>query len=256
MEFFVLNEGTYAVDKNKNFTLFDPKIQKKSDFKGTVFLAIQPFLVRTSTDIILLDAGLGAKNAEGELILLNNLRNIEIAPQQVTKVLMSHLHKDHVGGLFQGIQGEYQLTFPNATYYISKAEWDWVFSLQSAHYNYEAFLFLEKNAKVVFIEGDGVINQHISYYLTPGHTPFHTAYLIHEGDQKIYFGGDALTMPQQIGSTLLIKSDRDPRQAIDVRKVIVEQAVAQQWICLFYHGFKVKFGRISKLDTHYEVLFP
>ncbi|UYW00827.1 MBL fold metallo-hydrolase [Flavobacterium agricola] len=256
MEFFVLKEGTFAIDKNKNFTLFDAKTKKKTDFTGSVFLDIQPFLVRTSQDLVLLDAGVGAKTTNNELILVQNLREVGVQPEQITKVLMSHLHKDHVGGLVQQVNNQWQLTFPNATHYISKPEWDWVHELASENYNYPAFAFLLQSGNVVFIEGDGVINDVISYQLTGGHTPYHTAFLFNENNEYIYFGGDILTMPQQIGSSLLVKSDKFPKEANAFRKIVVEQAIAQNWICLFYHGYRTKVGRIRIENDGFKVINP
>ena len=254
MEFFVLPEGTFAIDKNKNFTPFNPELQQKSDFKGSVFLDVQPFLVKTNHDIILLDTGVGKLNTNGNLQLIENLKQLGIAPNQVTKVLLSHLHKDHVGGLVNNSENGYGLNFPNATHYISKPEWDWVFELNSINYNYDAFVFLEKSGQLNFFEGSGQINNEISYEITGGHTPFHTAFHITEGKEHIFFGGDILTMPQQIGSTLLVKSDKFPREANAIRSIIVERAATEQWTCLFYHGFKTKYGTIVNQNDVYNVV--
>lgn len=254
MEFFVLHEGTFAIDRNKNFTLFNAEVQNKHDFKGSVFLDVQAFVIKTDNDIILLDTGVGQKNKNGELVLFDNLKKNGILPSQVTKVLQSHLHKDHVGGLVSYFENEYVLNFPNATHYISKPEWDWVFELNSVNYNYDAFNFLKKSNQIQFFEGNGSINSQISYELTGGHTPFHTAFHIVNEEQHIYFGGDILTMPQQIGSNLLVKSDKFPREANAIRQVIIDRAVAEHWTCLFYHGFKTKYGTIVKDGDVYKVV--
>jgi len=256
MDFFVLNEGTYAIDRNKNFTLFNAELQNKSDFKGCVFLDIQAFLVITETDVILLDSGLGQKTEEGSLKLFENLKQLGILPNQVTKVLLSHLHKDHVGGLVRVLNNTFEINFPNAVYYISKPEWDWIFELNSENFNYKALNFLEQSKQIQFIEGNGIIDATISYELTGGHTPFHTVYHLVNNEQHIFFGGDILTMPQQIGSTLLVKSDKFPKEANAIRQKIVDRAITENWTCLFYHGSKTKFGKISFVEGMYKIINP
>src|ERR1044071_5552570 len=114
MKVIPLSEGTFTIDKTKQFVPFDTS---KDDLQqrpvGSLLVEIQPFLVITSEDVLLLDAGLGFSNPDGTLQIHQNLIDNGINPGEVTKVLMSHLHKDHAGGLDK-------LSFPNATYYIQQ----------------------------------------------------------------------------------------------------------------------------------------
>src|SRR5258708_6950211 len=99
MRIIPLSEGTFTIDKTKLFVPFDQskdKLQERS--KGSLLVEIQPFVVITSKDILLLDTGLGfSKN--GKMQIHENLLNAGIDPLSVTKVLLSHLHKDHAGGV-------------------------------------------------------------------------------------------------------------------------------------------------------------
>jgi glyoxylase-like metal-dependent hydrolase (beta-lactamase superfamily II) len=102
MHIFPLQEGSYSVDSTKKFIPFDPDVDDWRKRPGSLFIHVQPFLVKTDTDLILFDAGLGFKNNQDELILHQNIRNAGFDPEDVTLVLMSHLHYDHTGGLVIG----------------------------------------------------------------------------------------------------------------------------------------------------------
>jgi len=119
MEIFPLSEGTFTIDQSK---LFVPFNEKKHDLQtrapGSLLVEIQPFLVITSKDLLLLDTGLGFEK-EDKLQLYKNLASSGFSPNDITKVLLTHLHKDHAGGVSMGI-GHEQLSFANATYYVQE----------------------------------------------------------------------------------------------------------------------------------------
>src|SRR5689334_15493347 len=98
MKIIPLSEGSFTIDKTKLFVPFDETTQDLQERpSGSLLVEIQPFVVITSKDILLLDTGLGFEK-NGILQLHQNLMNAGINPSEVTKVLLSHLHKDHAGG--------------------------------------------------------------------------------------------------------------------------------------------------------------
>ena len=101
MKAFALHEGSYSVDSSKTFIPFDPAIHKPKDRPASLFIYVQPFLVETKNDLIVLDTGLGFHNHAGELIIHENIRRAGYDPQDVSLVLMSHLHFDHSGGMIE-----------------------------------------------------------------------------------------------------------------------------------------------------------
>ncbi len=127
MKFYPLSEGSFTIDQTKQFVPFDPLRDVLQDRPtGSLLVEIQPFLVQTDRDLLLLDAGLGF-SVDGELQLHQNIRAAGFEPMQVTKVLLTHLHKDHAGGIAVGAGAVRTLSFPQATYYISKAELQFAF---------------------------------------------------------------------------------------------------------------------------------
>ena len=112
MKIIPLSEGAFTVDKTKHFIPFDPATDKLQDRNvGSLLVEIQPFVIITSKDILLIDTGLGFKDPEGILQIHKNLKKNGIDPSAVTKVLMSHLHKDHSGGIREEKNGKSFLSF-------------------------------------------------------------------------------------------------------------------------------------------------
>src|SRR3954466_14000892 len=101
MQIIPLSEGAFTVDKTKVFLPFDVEDdQLQSRTSGSLLVEIQPFIINVEKDILLLDAGLGFYK-KGELQLHQNLKANGIHLEQVTKVLISHLHTDYAGGVFR-----------------------------------------------------------------------------------------------------------------------------------------------------------
>src|SRR5436305_12963498 len=99
MQIIPLSEGAFTIDKTKRFVPFDTeKDDLQSRPVGSLLVEVQPFAIVTSDDLLVIDTGLGYEK-DGVLQIHSNLLNAGIDPAKVTKVLMSHLHKDHAGGI-------------------------------------------------------------------------------------------------------------------------------------------------------------
>lgn len=239
MKIIPLSEGAFTIDKTKQFIPFDIEkddLQKRST--GSLLVEIQPFIIITSKDILLLDTGLGFTNADGKLQIHQNLLNKGINPDDITKVLMSHLHKDHSGGIGELKDGKRILSFENATYYINKQEYEFALENAKSSYIIEDFEFLKNSSNVTFIEGDGIIDNYIKYQVTGAHCPFHQVFWIEENGEKIFFGGDVAPQLQQMKNRFIAKYDFDGRQSMELRQQWKEQGEQQKWTFLFYHDIK------------------
>ncbi|MET4083467.1 glyoxylase-like metal-dependent hydrolase (beta-lactamase superfamily II) [Pedobacter sp. UYP30] len=253
MQVHTLYEGTYSVDASKKFVPFDPTIHQFKDRPASLFINIQPFLVELKNDLILFDTGLGLSDDHGELILHKNIRNVGFDPSDVTKVLMSHLHYDHAGGMVHHLNNNMELSFPDAIYYINRGEWETAFSTSSTSYHTDIFDFLQRNAQLNFVEGNGNITDSIAYEFTGAHTPNHQVFLLKEGSQKIFFGGDVLPEPEELVKNFIAKYDFDGRKAMELRKEFGKRAAEEQWECLFYHGKSAATGFVNLVEGGFKV---
>ncbi|MEO6455567.1 MAG: MBL fold metallo-hydrolase [Ginsengibacter sp.] len=241
MKIIPLSEGTFTVDKTKQFIPFDHKEDKlQSRPVGSLLVEIQPFVIVTSKDILLLDTGLGYLNKDGVLQIHQNLINNNIDPSDVTKVLLSHLHKDHAGGI--GIKDKILskrfMSFPNATYYVNKNELENALETGTSSYTPDEFKILKESFNVEYTEGNGIINDYIKYEVTAGHSLFHQVFWIEDEGKKIFFGADDAPQLQQMKSRFVAKYDYDGKKCMELRKLWWQKGQEEKWTFLFYHDIK------------------
>lgn len=254
LKIITLHEGSYSVDISKKFIPFNPAVHQAKDRPASLFIHVQPFLIKTADQLMVLDVGLGYKDDEGELIIHKNIRDAGFDPRDVNLVLMSHLHFDHAGGVVFERDGQLEPTFPNADYVIQRGEWETAFSTSSASYKTALFDVLQRHNCVHFVEGNGCLNQHISYELTGGHCEFHQVFLIQDGNQIAFFGGDILPEPEQLRRKLIAKYDFDGRKAMELREAYGKRAAASGWTCLFYHAKSNAIGKVGFEDNAFQIL--
>lgn len=238
MKFYPLSEGSFTIDGTKQFVPFDPA---QDDLQarpiGSLLVEIQPFAVQTERDLLLLDTGLGF-SVNGSLQIHQNLRAIGFEPTQVTKVLLSHLHKDHSGGIAFGEGAGRTLSFPNATYYLSAQELAFAFEKGMPSYPAEELKTLSDHPQVQWIESGEKIDGYIEVQSSGGHCPFHQVFLIREGTQTIFFGGDEAPQLQQMKHRFVAKYDHDGKKAMQLRQHWWEQGEKEGWTLLFYHDIR------------------
>lgn len=242
MRIVPLSEGAFTIDQTKEFIPFDKSADELQErTRGSLLVEIQPFLVITKNDLLLLDTGLGFTDANGVLQIHQNLANNGINPSDITKVLMTHLHKDHAGGMvyFDRRENKYKAAFPGATYYINKKEWDFALSNTGPSYDMAKIQTLLDTGRVSFIENDlGQIDDYIFYELSAGHSPCHQIFFVKEDDQVVFFGGDEAPQLQQMKTRYVAKYDNDGKRAMAKRQQWWEQAQQEGWTFLFYHDIK------------------
>ena len=241
MKIIPLNEGAFTIDKTKVFVPFNTETDDLQQRPvGSLLVEIDPFLIITNNDILLLDTGLGFTNKDGILQIHQNLMDNGINPAEVTKVLLSHLHKDHSGGvtLKDKQLNQYFLSFPNATYYVNKKELAYALENKTGSYIPEEFELLNTSDKVVLLDDDGFIDGYIHYTMTGAHTPYHIVFMIEEDGQKVFFGGDDAPQLQQMKNRFVAKYDYDGKKCMELRQQWWQQGQLEKWTFLFYHDIK------------------
>lgn len=232
-----LSEGAFTVDQTKKFIPFDKQTDNLQDRKkGSLLVEIQPFVVITSNDIILFDSGLGFAGQDGQLQIHKNLAANGINADDITKVLMSHLHKDHTGGIAR--PNKKIISFENATYYINKNEWEYAFEKGLPSYHVNNFALLNKKENLILTEGDGIIDDYISYTVTGAHTPYHQVFKINDAGSIIFYGGDVAPQLQQMKNRFKAKYDFDGNASMELRQKWWQQGQEEKWTFLFYHDIK------------------
>jgi glyoxylase-like metal-dependent hydrolase (beta-lactamase superfamily II) len=239
MKIIPLSEGSFTIDKTKLFVPFDDQTHDlQTRPVGSLLVEIQPFVVITSKDILLLDTGLGFADDEGKMQIHKNLAEAGINPSDITKVLMSHLHKDHAGGVSE-YKDRNRLCFPDATYYIQQRELDFAFEKGLPSFIPDELKVLKDSAQVVWMkEDEGSIDDYIQYKVTGAHSPLHQVFWIKENNETIFFGGDDAPQLQQMRHRFVAKYDFDGKKAMEFRKEWWHTGEKEKWTFLFYHDIK------------------
>ncbi len=248
LQVFPLYEGSYSVDASKKFIPFDTEKDNPKDRPASLFIHVQPFLVKLNDTLILLDTGLGFSDENGELILHKNIKKAGFNPADVSLVLMSHLHFDHAGGMVHTHAGKTEVSFANAIYIIQSGEWENAFINESASYHTQIFEFLQRNAQLAFVTNTGQLTDEIAYELTGAHCPYHQVFLIDDGKDKVFFGGDVLPEGEELLKKFIAKYDFDGRKAMELREEFGKRAVAENWNCLFYHAKNKATSHVKMQD--------
>jgi glyoxylase-like metal-dependent hydrolase (beta-lactamase superfamily II) len=148
----------------------------------TFDLSIQPLLVRDGDRVVLLDAGAGTSMGAIAGKLPASLRAAGVEPGQITDVLISHGHGDHVAGL---VDGAGALTFPNATIRMTAAEWAAIKADPQL-----AALVTAITPKVETFVAGAQVTPGIKALAIDGHTPGHTGYEVGTGADRVLYVGD------------------------------------------------------------------
>ena len=239
MRVIPLSEGSFTIDKSKLFVPFDTEkddLQERA--RGSLLVEVQPFVVITSEDVLLIDTGLGFEK-NGVLQLHQNLMDNGINPSEITKVLLSHLHKDHAGGIGKKMEdGSIVPSFPQAQYYLQRQELEYAFEKGFPSYMTDELEWLRNYPKLTLLDGDGVLDGYIKYEVTGAHCPFHQVFLIVDGGQKVFYGGDDAPQLQQMKSRFIAKYDYDGRKCMELRQKWWEEGKREEWMFLFYHDIQ------------------
>jgi glyoxylase-like metal-dependent hydrolase (beta-lactamase superfamily II) len=159
------------------------------------------FAVNTGKQLILVDAGAGTWYGGGALgRLVDSLHTAGYAPEQVDRVLVTHMHSDHIGGL---TTQDGKRVFPNADVFVSKAESDfWLSPEIAAQAPKDAQPFFQaaqgiaapyiKAGKWHTFSDSEAIGDGLRAVSLHGHTPGHTGYEFSSKGQKILFWGDTI----------------------------------------------------------------
>jgi glyoxylase-like metal-dependent hydrolase (beta-lactamase superfamily II) len=215
------------------------------------------FLVRSEGRNILVDTGLGPKPANapetpwGEL--MNDFKAHSISPEDIDMVVMTHLHRDHVGWNLQSQNGKYAPTFPKARYWMSQKDWEVCHQpeIQRDRFpNAPASVWpLADLGLIEFMEGEYALTSELTAIPTPGHTPGHMSIMISSQGERALILGDAAHNPAQAQETDWVsRADMDPEQTRVTRRSIMERLEREGMLVAAGHFPAPGFGKILSME--------
>lgn len=240
-----LFEGRFTVGLDKRFVPYAEGDQKP---KGALFIAVCPFLVRTQREVLLLDTGLGGwAEGRGTEVLLDHLAKHGVTPENVDRVLLSHLHFDHAGGAVSEVPGGWRPTFPNAEYVVQGDEQTAAgYAGESARARETVWTTLAAEGQLVTVDGNGFLTDEVEHVRTGGHTEAHQLFRLHTDGRTALFGGDVLPEAGQVSRRFIAKYDVDGEQSQAWRDRLSAQAASRGHLLLFVHGPAIQMGFVDE----------
>jgi glyoxylase-like metal-dependent hydrolase (beta-lactamase superfamily II) len=225
--------------------------------RGLCTGAVTCYLIRSGGGLAIVDTGIGPRRRKGlpQGHLDEALREAQVRPADISYVLHTHLHTDHVGwNTFEAAGGGAEIFFPAAQFVIQQAEWDYWMAPEmlareeSAHLR-ECVQPTQESGQVLLARGDETLLEHVSFIPTPGHTPGHVAIRIADGAESAVIIGDASHHPLHVAHpTWSSPLDWDPQLAMDSRNRLYDQAAEDHALVLGGHWTHPGWGRIERQD--------
>lgn len=219
-------------------------------------------LYRDGTHNVLFDVGAGPDFMPTAGSIVQNLDALDLAPEDITHVIFTHAHPDHIWGLLDDFDDP---LFYNATYMMGRNEWDYWWNPETVSNIGEARAAFAVGAKrrmqtiqdqvLFFDDGDEVLPS-IAAISTPGHTPGHMAFELRQGSQAALVVGDAIgnhhvafRKPNWESG-----SDQDPATAVTSRKMLLDRLTSEDLAVIGFHLPNGGMGRAEKDGDAYRFL--
>ncbi len=256
MKLHLFNIANFKVDGGAMFGVV-PKVlwsrNYPSDENNLIVLTLRSLLIEMDDHLILVDTGWGDKQDEkffrhvhqhGGEGLTGGLVNRGYKPEQVTDVFLTHLHADHCGGgVIRNSEGKYELTFPNATYHVSRSQWNWAIKSNLR----EADSFLEENIIPIgqsghlnLVDEESELFPHFSIMICYGHTPGLMIPVIEYKNKILVYAGDLIPTVSHIPLIWNMSYDIDSLKTIGEKDRLLKTALERNYILIFQHDQNVE----------------
>jgi glyoxylase-like metal-dependent hydrolase (beta-lactamase superfamily II) len=217
-------------------------------------------IVYTGSKLVLLDTGTGGQVSPSAGALRANLAAAGIDPKAVDQIVISHFHPDHINGIKDK---DNTLIFPNAEIMVPAPEW--AYWMDDANMNAAAadLKLTFRNQRRIFTDIARQVTQFqpgkevapgIVTLPAAGHTPGHTVFAIHSGDQSLLVLGDTAQHPAIFARhpDWQAAFDIDGAAAVATRKKLFDRAAADRMLVTGYHFPFPACGHLIKTTTGYE----
>ena len=250
-----LSEGTYTVDESKLFIPFNSVTDSIKDRPASLLVEICPFLIITEEGLIIIDPGLGLKNSNGEFQIINNLSQLGYNSTDINYVLLSHLHKDHIGGVAYEENGEMKPMFPKAEYVFQEEEMNDALSKSSSKsFEEKKLLFLKNRKEKTILKGNTQFNKNIYCEISGGHTKHHQVFWINTSGEKYFYGGDVLPQGSQLIRKFAAKYDYDGKKSAELRIQYGKKCAEEGVTLLFFHSSVNPISKVKYEHGRFELL--
>ncbi|MBC7849052.1 MAG: MBL fold metallo-hydrolase [Chitinophagaceae bacterium] len=258
-----IDTGMFKLDGGAMFGVVPKSIWNKlnpADNNNLCSWALRCLLIEDNGRLILIDNGIGDKQDEkffrhyylhGDATLATSLQAKGFYADDITDVVLTHLHFDHCGGSITKTGDNLVPVFRNAKYWCSKDHWEWAVTpnaREKASFLKENILPIQESGQLNFIERekrgistgkmdrkDSGIIPSLSYYFADGHTESMLLPKISYKDRTIIFMADLLPSIAHLPIPYVMAYDMFPLTSLNEKKAFLEEAIEEDAILFFEH---------------------
>tara|TARA_Y100000768_G_scaffold17980_1_gene12428 strand:- start:1032 stop:1889 length:858 start_codon:yes stop_codon:yes gene_type:complete len=238
-----------------------------SDDYNRINLSMRCLLLDNGKDKILIETGIGNKNTkkfeqifcieQSSFPLRDKLKSFGYDLEDITHVILTHLHFDHAGGATIKINDKLKPTFPNAKYIIPEKNWAAALNpnpKDRASYLVENFVPLEKFDQLVLVKDNEKILDGISGMACYGHTPGQQLIKITVENESLIFCSDLVPLKSHLKLPWIMGYDLNAMQTLEEKTKFLNEAADKKWILFFYHDPETVAVKIKKSEKYFEVI--
>lgn len=259
-----LNDGFFAMDGGTMFGVIPKPLWSKhvpADPENRIAMSLHCPLAVDGKDAILIDTGVGERLNEREREiykvergggLIAWLGEIGLEPEDVTHVVLTHLHFDHLGGVVRrDASGRFHPAFPRARHFVQRLELETAEQraddrAAAAYRHAPECLEPLKAAKLLeVLDGPTSLTPRLRVIVTGGHTPSHQCPILASGGATFLHLGDIAPTRAHLQPNWNQAFDLDPLETNEAKKCLLEHAARENWWISFDHDHQIACGRLS-----------
>lgn len=264
-----LETGTFGLDGGAMFGIIPKPLWSRSnpaDESNRITLGARCLLLISDDKKILVDTGIGNhwdekfrniyKVDQSENTLLQSLKNEGVDTEDISDVILTHLHFDHTGGSVIRENNNWVPAFPNAKYLVQKAHYDWAINPSDrdrGSFIRERFMPLVETGMLNFTNEENRFDDLIQFIPINGHTIFQQMVKISDSSKTLLYAGDLLPTSSHVPIPYVMGYDIQPLETVKEKLIILPQAVDEEWILFFEHDPQIMAGQIQKTEKGFSL---
>ena len=237
-----------------------------SDEGNGCVLAMRTLLVESDDGhIIVVDNGCGNKQLK-ELSyyrffnmcdLGEELKKFGVMEEDVTDVVLTHLHFDHCGYTTKMVDGSTtpQLSFPNAKHWVGRPQWENFLNpnpLEKDSYFIENMQAASDNGSLRLVDRDMQLCQGVKLRLFDGHTPGQIVPYMKGDDRGFIFAGDVIPLVASLSPGWISAYDTYPVTSYSEKVRLLEEAANDKWAIIYCHDAYTRCSTVKKVNSYYK----
>jgi glyoxylase-like metal-dependent hydrolase (beta-lactamase superfamily II) len=175
--------------------------------------------------------------------------------EEITDVILTHLHFDHTGGSTIIKNGKLSPSFPNAKYYVQKENFEWAFNptdRDKGSYIKDNFMPLMEFGVLNLLNGETQFDENLNLIVVNGHTIGQQLIKISDSSKTMLYCGDLIPTASHIPLPYIMGYDLQPLVTLEDKTKILKNAYDEKWMLFFEHDPYASYASIARTEKGYK----